>query len=279
MGCDSDGVAAFKKAVEYYNATPLELDLRKFPPAQSGFYSFQSASNLVSALPHRLCDSGHAYEINCFDAVILLTKNRLRADSHVDEGAGPFLVQRTLTNGNDVLASAAKPSDAFALFYPEWYRKMTEDFIPKSLLKERVYLAASMFRYYEVPLSTSTERLESIVMKTLDSAWKKMGFVFPKNCELVLCHQGDFVPKMFPQKVFGTTHAGVLFRNGSNYVYLEKTGGSGPFVRLDFDDRKELTTWLAAHLSGEANWGFTDFFVSFNNSAIERLNVNVSRKP
>ena len=277
MGCDSEGVTAFKKAVEHFNTTPPKLDLSKFPPVQRGFYSFQSASNLVGVLPHRLCDTEHEYEINCFDAVILLTKDRLRADSHVDERAGPFVVQRPLTNGTSALAIAATPSDAFKLFSPEWYLRMTDDFIPKSLSNERAYLAAAIFRYYVVPDSTPSERIESVVMKTLDSAWKKLGLVFPKTCELVLCHQGDFAPEFFPTKMFGTTHAGVLFRNKRNYVYLEKTGGSGPFVRLDFDDRKELITWLAAHLGGEVNRGFTDFFVSFNNSAIERLNVNVPK--
>jgi hypothetical protein len=43
-----------------------------------------------------------------------------------------------------------------------------------------------------------------------------------------------------------TDHAGVLFRYNGGYIYLEKAGGSGPFVRLDFKDKTDLTPWLAA---------------------------------
>jgi hypothetical protein len=54
------------------------------------------------------------------------------------------------------------------------------------------------------------------------------------------------------------------------YVYIEKTGGSGPFVRLDFGNTGDLIAWLA--------WKFdktkgVPVFVTFNDSDIERLDA------
>jgi hypothetical protein len=171
---------------------------------------------LVAALPRIWCIIDHPYEINCFDTAILLTQEHLRANLHADEEAGPFVIEIALGTNDNARSIAAIPSDAFELVCPEWYRKITESFIPKSLTNQRPYLIAALQRFYILPLRTSEENAASTIRKTLDSSWKKMGLVFPKNCEVVLCHS-----HLTPVEL-GTVHAGVLFRIRDHYIRTSK---------------------------------------------------------
>ncbi len=58
-GCPAESVAAFRLAVERYNSTPGP-DLRKFPRARGGFHGFESLTQLLTALPHKLYETRHA---------------------------------------------------------------------------------------------------------------------------------------------------------------------------------------------------------------------------
>jgi hypothetical protein len=42
-----------------------------------------------------------------------------------------------------------------------------------------------------------------------------------------------------------TVHAGLLFYHHDGFTYIEKNGGIGPFVRLDFSSKRDLLTWLS----------------------------------
>ena len=97
-GCRSEAILAFRKAILRYLEHPLELDGSRFPSPTLGFYSFGSASQLVGALTHRLCDATHPYELNCFDNVILLTKDLIHVRLQPDELTGPFLPAFVWTN-------------------------------------------------------------------------------------------------------------------------------------------------------------------------------------
>ena len=59
-GCGQSAASAFERAVKTYSLTGFDFDLSKFPKPREGFYSFESASNLVAALPHQLCNTAHA---------------------------------------------------------------------------------------------------------------------------------------------------------------------------------------------------------------------------
>ena len=86
---------------------------------------------------------------------------------------------------------------------------------------------------------------------------------FPKRFEVILCHNANPETRYFP-----TVHAGLLFHSGTGYVYIEKTGGSGPFVRLDIEDKSDLIAWL----SWKANKREVGYdFVTFSDSIIELL--------
>ena len=70
-----------------------------------------------------------------------------------------------------------------------------------------------------------------------------------------------------------TAHAGLLFQGKERFVYLEKDGGSGPFVRLDFDNKADLRIWLSAMFKGAEKLGYTYHFVAFNDTHIQRIDV------
>jgi hypothetical protein len=265
-GCRKDAISSFKFAVDHYNAIPPKLDLEKFPQRLNGFYSFISASNLIEALPYRLYGAPHPYEINCFDTVILLTKGCIHIGLQADEIYGPFLSPYTETNNYSVMRPAATPRDAFAVTCPAWYTNITCDVMESVNSNTRICLTASFFSFRCLPNSTTENNLSQTVWKILTSDWKKQKLEFPKNMQVVLCYGVNF-----PQRIMLTGHAGLLFRIHNHYVFIEKTGGSGPFVRFDFEDRADLNLWLAKEFNG---LGWTHLFATFNDKEIEEIKVN-----
>lgn len=267
-GFKEEATRSFQQIVRRYNAVHSELDLRKFPSSAGGFFRFESASDLVTALPHKLCDTSHSYDLTCFDAVILLARNALQVAVEPDNLWGPFLAPHTGTNGEFMILPTANARDAFGLVYPPWYREATHALFPGTMEDSRICLVASLFQCHVLPLSTNEGNLEATVIRTLNEGWKRLGTTFPSDFELVLCHQISL-----PERRFATVHAGLLLKNQKGFAYIEKAGGQGPFVRLDFEDRGDLKTWLAATFTGAEKMGYTHHFATFNNSRIEQLPV------
>jgi len=103
-------------------------------------------------------------------------------------------------------------------------------------------------------------------MDALLATWRRHDLKFPPRFEVVLCHEVNF-----PLRTCVTAHAGLLFPRKHGYTYIEKSGGSGPFVRLDFEDRADLLTWLAGMFRGAEKFGYTHHFATFNDTKIEML--------
>jgi hypothetical protein len=266
-GCTQTAIVGFRRAVERYHANSFEFDVAKFPACRDGFYSFESASGLVAALPGQLCETQHAYELNCFDTVIGLAADRLRTRLQPDEIFGPILVSHTTTNGAFMILPVATARDAFALVYPAWYREVTEGAFPKSMHDARVSLTAALFRWYVLPLSTTEQGLGNDLFQTLRTSWSRLHIRFPRKFEVVLCHEVHF-----PERRFATSHAGLIFPREKGYTYIEKSGGQGPFVRLDFDERADLLTWLAEMFRAD-KFGYTHHFATFNDTRIQMLQI------
>jgi len=266
IGCSDGAAGAFQRAVERYSLTGFDFDFGKFPKPRDGFYLFESASNLVAALPHQLCNTAHAYEFNCFDTVVALAGESLRMSLRPDDIAGPFLVPHTPTNGSFSIVPKATARDAFELAYPSWYREATKDALPASLRDSRICLTAALFRCYVLPQSTTELRLGAGVLDALRVTWDRQGMKFGSNFYVVLCHEVNF-----PQRTVVTAHAGLLHSWKGGFTYIEKAGGSGPFVRLDFNDRNELLSWLTGMFKGAERFGYTHHFATFNDASIESL--------
>jgi hypothetical protein len=265
-GCTEEAASTFQRVVERYSSSGFAFDLSKFPKPRDGVYRFESASKLVAALPHKLCDTEHAYELNCFDTVFGMAGKSLRVGIRPNELAGPYLVPHTPTKGSLTLVPRATARDAFTLAYPSWYREVTENELPDWMAEARICLTAALFRAHMLPQSTTEDKLARGVMDGLKACWRREGMVFPGRFEMVLCHEVSL-----PQRWFVTAHAGLLFPRKRGYTYIEKSGGSGPFVRLDVEDRAALLTWFGGMFRGAQSLGYTHHFATFNDDAIERI--------
>src|SRR5439155_22075130 len=89
-GCEQQ-TSRFRSVVESYYAEDFPLDRSKFPKGTDGFYTFDTMSNVVRALPHPLCDTKHTWGFNCYDTMILLAGSNLRIGLRPDANYGPFI--------------------------------------------------------------------------------------------------------------------------------------------------------------------------------------------
>jgi len=264
-GCGEEAARVFCRIVDSYYAKGLVLDLSKFPERRGGFYSFPTMKSLLAALPHRLCDTDHPWDINCFDTVIVLASDKLSAGLQPDENYGPFMVSKILTNGEEAITFTATAREAFELINSQWYRDWTDTVIPSGMQDTRICLTAELFRWHLLPKSTTDGTMEENVWAALRSDWRRAALRFPQGFQVVLTHKGDL---QFHS--ICTHHAGLLLSRGKGYAYLEKAGGKGPFVRLDFDDRDELMPWMSG-VFGERERESGGLFVTFNDTDIVRL--------
>jgi hypothetical protein len=233
-GCEHP-TSTFRTVVESYYAEDFLLDRSKFPKANNGFYTFDTMSNLVHALPHPLCNTKHSWALNCYDTAILLAGSKLRIGLRPDDNYGPFIVSQQLTNETEAVRFVATPRDAFSLSYAEWYRDQTDSVFPTVSKDARTCLVAEIFSWHILPLSTTSETVQKEVWAALRSNWRRTKTEFPDNCQVVLFHVASIESHMV-----GTPHAALLFSHNGGYTYLEKAGGPGPFVRLDFKNKSDL---------------------------------------
>ena len=132
-GCGADSIAGFRQAVEHYNSTELAFSVTGFPRVRDGFYHFRSVSQLLSALPSRLCDVSHPFELNCFDTVILVGGGELRSDWSPDKPVGNLLPAGELPDGHIAYAHAQTTREAFSLSYTPSYREVSDKYFSTSI--------------------------------------------------------------------------------------------------------------------------------------------------
>ncbi|HKQ36512.1 MAG TPA: hypothetical protein VJ063_00460, partial [Verrucomicrobiae bacterium] len=267
IGCNQESIAMFTQLVDRYHNSGFEFDLAKFPPSTNGFYTFSNAQHLVAALPHPPWKTEHAYEFTCFDTVILLANDHLRIDLKPNERAGKFSILARPTNDLEVI-EVATAAEAFTNQYPTWYREVTDGIFPGALQDRRVCLTAALLRHERVlPESVNEETLKASLLEVIRKDCRTQKLIWPKSFDLVLVHQVHL-----PSRTFATAHAALLFRLEKRHMYLEKAGGSGPFVRLDFDDRADLLVWLAAAMKGLEH-EHTHVVATFNDARADILRI------
>ncbi len=229
-------------------------------------------SHLVAALPHKLCDTTHPYDLNCFDATFILLGRSMHIGVRIDQPLSPFLVPHNPTNGGFRIVQTTNARSAFTLVYAGWYRDATMKYFPEIISNSRACFVACLFRMYALPASLNEATLGNTVMDILRASWKANNMKFPSGVELVMCHDINL-----PHRVFATSHVACLLRAGNGYVYLEKAGGQGPFVRIDLENKADVLKWLARTFTGaEAKrLGYTHYFVTFGDNSIEQLKEHV----
>jgi hypothetical protein len=271
-GCTEQAAELLQRVVEHYYSTPFTFDYSSFPQSRDGFYSFKSMRELIAALPHRLCDTTHDWTFNCFDTAIALAGGEMRFGFQPDDNVGPFMVSVNTTNGEGITLTATA-RDAFAAMCEPTPVEAFQGVFPPSMRDAQVCLNAGLFCWHLLPRSTHEEDLEAAVIKSLRAGWKRQALSFPRNLEVVLCHKADL-----EAHTICTPHAGILFRRGKGYTYLEKAGGRGPFLRLELDNSADLLPWLSAGFD-EREHRFAHLFATFNDSRIEKLDSDGANQP
>ena len=265
-GYDHESVNLFCKVLNHYNSTPSDLDFNSFPKAEAGFYSFRSMTNLTALLRRPLIYVKHEPELNCFDFTSLLTAASIKFKIKTNELAGPFLVPYGTTNGDVKMEVASTSDEAFKMICPSWWAQVSGAVFSGRLQAQRMDFLAAFNSFNFIPSTTSRENLPKVLLKSLKLTWNRCGISFPKQSKIVIFHS------FWPQgRNALSTHSGLLFENDRQYVFLEKDGATGPYVRLDFENLNDLFIWYMAAIKPLADRGNITF-ATFNDEVIYQMN-------
>jgi hypothetical protein len=117
--------------------------------------------------------------------------------------------------------------------------------------------------------TTTAENAGSQLLKVVLASWKREGIQFPKNMQVVICY--NVTLDMDGNRAV-SSHAGLLFEKGGQYVFVEKLGNSAPYVRFDFTNLNDLYLWLFAEIQPTMDKGdllFAMFNDGKNQSIVE----------
>ncbi len=101
-------------------------------------------------------------------------------------------------------------------------------------------LEATFYQYQTLPLGTTSETVAAATRSALQRHWNRCGIRFPNHVSLVMLHRAraDY-------HLAVTDHFGVLVEQKAGYIYLEKTGGRGPFLRIDVHDPADIAAYFS----------------------------------
>ncbi len=240
-GCDTNNLAALRKAILHYYRTPLALDTSSFPSNRDGFYEFASIGDFVSALgTNQLSFLNHDFELNCFDTALLLAGPKMRTTADLAAHNGPYLAVQVTTNYNEWLMPVASLADVYTTAYPAWYEIFMSKQFGFEFSEKHKTLMAACYQYQALPLGVSSSTVAAETQDALRRHWKRCGIQFPANPALVLLHRAST-----NYHLVVTDHMGVLLERPDGYLYLEKTGGKGPFLRIDGQDPADLAAYFS----------------------------------
>lgn len=248
-GCMPSSVAAFKKSVEDYFCAGFNLNLSRFPKPDQGFYFFKGVSNFSKAFTNDFKNGSLTNELNCFDLVFILADQHLRllgrsSDANIKSEAVNTSVFQ------------AKVPNYFSELYSAEYVRYTRSLISESTHQNRVKLTEIICKmHYFTNAVDGLERGEC----DINTIVKGGKIVFPESFEVVFLHALDA-----SQGALITYHAGLIFSLGKgDYMYIEKLGGKGPFLRIDLKDKSDLLLWFS-EMNKSFHGQFGKFYLTFN---------------
>ena len=240
-GCTPENIAALRKAILHYYRTPLDLDTAAFPPARGGFYEFSTIGDFLTALgTNQLSYLAHDFELNCYDTALLLAGPDMDVTADLQTRGAPWLAIQVTTNFNEWLEPVASLGDVAAIAQPPWYTDFLKDTAQYEFPEKHRILDAALYQYQTLPRDTSAETIAADTQAALRRHWQRCGVRFPEKVSLVLLHRArtDY-------HLVVTDHAAVLLAQENGWLYLEKTGGKGPFLRLDIQDRADIAAYFS----------------------------------
>ena len=240
-GCDPVNLDALQKAMVHYYQSPLALDTSLFPPANNGFHEFTSIGDFVSALgTNQLSYLDHPFELNCIDAALLLSAPRMNIAATLQAQNATYLAIQVRDNYNEWLVPAASLADVYATAHPPGTMPfMTRAFGIEFPAKHKT-LEAAFYQYQTLPLGTMPDTIAPAVQNALQHHWNRCGIQFPSQISLIMLHRAraDY-------HLVVTDHFGVLVKRENIFTYLEKSGGRGPFLRIDVQDPTDVAAYYS----------------------------------
>jgi hypothetical protein len=240
-GCDTNHLAALRQAITHYYRTPLALDTSAFPPATNGFRKFASIDGFIAALgTNRLSFLDHPFELNCFDTALLLAGPEMDVNVDLHSHNGPFLAVQVTTNWNHWLIPVASLGDVYTTACHAWYGAFMENRFHLVFTEKHKAILSSLYQYQPLPLGTSSNTVAAETQEALQRHWRRCGIQFPGNLSLVMLHRAST-----DYHLVVSDHMGVLLKQKDGYLYLEKTGGKGPFLRMDTQDPADIAAYFS----------------------------------
>lgn len=264
IGCPTNAIVVFQRAVLQHNSSDLGLDLARFPERKQGFYEFSSGEDFAVALSQRLWGAKHDPGLACFDVLFLCLRDseftcRLPPDSVKRPYIVPF---RPTWESELILTGVTSRAEAFASVCPPSYTSAVQRVLGMSFPETHVALTVCLKQYQILSrrYAADEDNLSSKLMDERLLFWKTLGLTFPKQASAVLFHTADL-----KRRTVLTSHAGLLVPlPDKRFMYLEKAGCHGPFLRIDVDDPKELLQRFALFESRFPDWPDVLHFVSIN---------------
>jgi len=244
-GCPESEVDVLRRAIIHYYNTPFTYDTSAFPVRKEGFYTFASAADFVAALStNRLSQTKHMFEYNCFDTALLAAGYEMHATAEFTATGSPYLAVAIRTNGIEWLVPVASLQDAYNTAYPEWYQRFRTSISGRDQPQKYKTIAASLYQYHTLPLGTDETRMRDALHQVLRNNWSRCGLRFPDNTSVVMLHRArtDY-------HIAVSDHLGVLVKTQGGYMYLEKAGGQGPFLRIDTSSIEDIATYYSTMIS------------------------------
>ena len=240
-GCDPENLAAIRKAVLHYYRTPLALDLAAFPPASDGFHEFASSGDFVDTLgTNSLAYLDHAFELNCLDAALLLTGPDMELTADLQTRGDPFFAIQVHPGSHEGLVPVTSLGEVYATAHPPGAKRFMAETFGFEFSEKHRTLESVFYQYQALPFDTVANTISNETRAALRRHWQRCGIRFPDKVALIMLHRAS---TLFHLVV--TDHMGVLVKREAGYLYLEKTGGRGPFLRIDVQDPADLAPYFS----------------------------------
>lgn len=268
IGRPPDSIAVFRKAVLQHNTSDLGLNLSRFPKRQDGLYGFKSCQDFAVALSQRLWEAKHDPGLACFDLVFLCLRDstfscRLSTESTNRPYIVPF---RPTWESELILTGVTSRAEAFASVCPPSYTSAVQRVLGMSFPETHIALTVCLKQYQILSrrYASEEENLSDKIMAERLQFWKTEGVSFPEQTQVVLFHTADL-----KRRTVLASHAGLLVPlETGGWMYLEKAGCRGPFLRIDVADPKELLHRFALFESRFPDWPDVHHFLSINDRVL-----------
>lgn len=240
-GCNTNNLAALRNAIQHYYRTPLAFDTSAFPPARDGFHEFPSIGDFVAALgTNQLSFLDHPFELNCFHAALLLAGPEMDLTAELETCGTTYIAVQVTSNFNEWAMPVTSLGDIDAIAHPAHYAAALKEICGVEFSRKHRTLQAALYQFQPLSLGLSSNTIAAETQATLRRHWQRCGIRFPGHLSLVMLHRAR---SDYPMVV--TDHMGILLRQKDGWLYLEKTGGKGPFLRLDIQDPADLAAYFS----------------------------------